>query len=242
MVAVIDAFETMTATRTYKQPLNTLAARAELARCAGTHFDPQIVRAFLNISLPRLLWAMGPVALLVHLPFLRAIETAGSHVGTAVATGAGATVLAVGAAVVPAAPTAPAPVTVFEVETVRPTGTAGPNVARLLPSPASTRGAPPTRGPSGVPVHAAAPVSSPTEIPSTPPVSVTPPVPDRPPVDAPARPPVSRPRFPAPGPGVPTPGKLWPLPVPLPPGLPVPRLPLPPIFPGPASTPGGPAD
>jgi hypothetical protein len=109
IVAVIDAFETMTASRSYKQPMNTRAARAELARCAGTHFDPQIVRAFLGISLPRLLWAMGPLALLVHLPFLRSLETAGSQLGNAVATGAGATVLAVGATVVPSPHLAPQP-------------------------------------------------------------------------------------------------------------------------------------
>jgi putative nucleotidyltransferase with HDIG domain len=109
MVAVVDAFETMTAARSYKQPMNTRAARAELARCAGTHFDPQLVRAFLNISLPRLLWAMGPLAMLVHLPFLRSLEQAGSHVGTAVATASGATVLAVGATVVPAPHPAPQP-------------------------------------------------------------------------------------------------------------------------------------
>jgi hypothetical protein len=109
IVAVIDAFETMTAARTYKHPMNTWAARAELARCAGTHFDPQVVRAFLNISLPRLLAAMGPLALLVHLPFLRSLEAAGSQVGSAVATGASATALAVGIAVVPAATAAPAP-------------------------------------------------------------------------------------------------------------------------------------
>jgi putative nucleotidyltransferase with HDIG domain len=109
MVAVIDAFETMTAARSYKQPMNTRAARAELARCAGTHFDPQLVRAFLGISLPRLLWAMGPVAMLVHLPFLRSLEHAGSQVGTAVVTASGATVLAVGVTVVPTPHPAPPP-------------------------------------------------------------------------------------------------------------------------------------
>ena len=63
----------MTAHRAYKKPMATAAARAELARCAGTQFDPVYVRAFLAISLPRLLWAMGPGSLLMNLPLLRAV-------------------------------------------------------------------------------------------------------------------------------------------------------------------------
>ena len=68
---MIDAFETMTAARPYKKAMAARAARAELARCAGTHFDPVYVRAFLAISLPRLLWAMGPLSFLLQLPFLQ---------------------------------------------------------------------------------------------------------------------------------------------------------------------------
>jgi hypothetical protein len=29
----------------------------------GTHFDPVMVRAFLSIALPRLLWSVGPLAI-----------------------------------------------------------------------------------------------------------------------------------------------------------------------------------
>jgi len=74
VVAVTDAFETMTAARSYKRPMATRAARAELAACSGRHFDPRVVRAFLEVSLPRLLWAMGPLAFVLHLPFLRALR------------------------------------------------------------------------------------------------------------------------------------------------------------------------
>jgi hypothetical protein len=148
MVAVIDAFETMTASRSYKQPMNTRAARAELARCAGTHFDPLAVRAFLNISLPRLLWAMGPLALLVHLPFLRSLETAGSQVGSAVATGAGATVLAVGVTVAPAPQPAPHPAQQPRIAAEREAGSPGrPPAARPTVQP----------GPAAVPPVAAGP-------------------------------------------------------------------------------------
>ena len=61
-MAVVDAFETMTAARSYKAVRSTFSARAELTRCAGTHFDPGMVRAFLQIALPRLLWSVGPLA------------------------------------------------------------------------------------------------------------------------------------------------------------------------------------
>ena len=54
MLAVVDAYEVITAARSYKRPTSTMKAREELARCAGSHFDPAIVRAFLAISLPRL--------------------------------------------------------------------------------------------------------------------------------------------------------------------------------------------
>jgi HD domain/Pentapeptide repeats (8 copies)/Bacterial Ig domain len=79
IVGLVDAFETMTAARVYKKAMTTRAARVELAACAGTQFDPDYVRAFLAISLPRVLWAMGPLAFLVQLPFLRSLAKLGSQ-------------------------------------------------------------------------------------------------------------------------------------------------------------------
>jgi HD-GYP domain-containing protein (c-di-GMP phosphodiesterase class II) len=73
IVSIADSYEVMTAHRAYKKPMATVAARAELTRCAGTQFDPTYVRAFLEISLPRLLWAMGPGSLLMNIPLLRAL-------------------------------------------------------------------------------------------------------------------------------------------------------------------------
>ena len=67
-VAVVDAYETMTAARTYKAAVSAVAARAELTRCAGSQFDPAMVRAFLGIALPRLLWSVGPLAFFVNVP------------------------------------------------------------------------------------------------------------------------------------------------------------------------------
>jgi hypothetical protein len=196
MVAVVDAFETMTAARSYKQPMSTRAAREELARCAGAHFDPQVVRAFLGISLPRLLWAMGPVALAVHLPFLRSLEQAGSQVGTAVATASGATVLAVGVTVVPGPAPAPAPRPAAVERQVAP----GPRQPSQDPRPAVTPAARPS------------PSASPSAIPSTMPSgaprpvrTVRVPAPDRPFAEAgpPATPGRATPRPAAPRPRVP---------------------------------------
>jgi HD-GYP domain-containing protein (c-di-GMP phosphodiesterase class II) len=111
-IAVVDAFETMTASRSYKSARSTLSARAELTKCAGTHFDPVMVRAFLQIALPRLLWSVGPLAFLVNAPFLRWVGEGGLRVGNAVGatTAATANVASVAAVAVAVgtAPTTPA--------------------------------------------------------------------------------------------------------------------------------------
>ncbi|MBV8960634.1 MAG: HD domain-containing protein [Actinobacteria bacterium] len=73
IVAVADAFEVMTATRSYKMAIDVKAAREELIRCSGTHFDPAVVRGFLNMSMGRLRWTAGPLAWLAQLPFLQGI-------------------------------------------------------------------------------------------------------------------------------------------------------------------------
>lgn len=99
LVCLVDAFETMTAARAYKKAMATRDARAELARCAGSQFDPQLVRAFLAIPLPRLLWAGGPLAFLVQVPFLPLIQ-AGGRTAAAGLTAASTGLVAGGAAVV----------------------------------------------------------------------------------------------------------------------------------------------
>ncbi len=50
IVAVADSFEVMTATRSYKKPMSHEAARQELVRCAGKHFDPDVVRAMVKVG------------------------------------------------------------------------------------------------------------------------------------------------------------------------------------------------
>lgn len=97
MVGLVDAFETMTAARTYKKAMATAAARTELALCSGTHFDPVCVRAFLSVPLPRLLWAMGPVSFAMQVPFLRMLAEAG-RLGASAGAAAGPTAAGVAGA------------------------------------------------------------------------------------------------------------------------------------------------
>jgi putative nucleotidyltransferase with HDIG domain len=49
IVAACDAFNAMTTTRSYRPAMSTADARAEMERCAGTQFDPGVVRALLSI-------------------------------------------------------------------------------------------------------------------------------------------------------------------------------------------------
>lgn len=70
IVAVADCFEVMTAARPYKRPMTPQAARSELVKDAGRHFDPNVVRAFLGIPLSRLWLAVGPSALVAQVPAL----------------------------------------------------------------------------------------------------------------------------------------------------------------------------
>src|SRR5258708_21043094 len=47
ILAVVDAFDAMTSSRPYRSPMAVDEALDEVARCSGSHFDPQIARAFL---------------------------------------------------------------------------------------------------------------------------------------------------------------------------------------------------
>ena len=70
IVAIADVYDVITSARSYKEPASPTEARAELARCAGTQFDPRLVRAFVNISLGRMRLVMGPLSWLSHAPLL----------------------------------------------------------------------------------------------------------------------------------------------------------------------------
>ena len=49
--AVADSFDAMTCDRPYSIAISFEAARIEIDRCAGTHFDPAVVTAFLGVPL-----------------------------------------------------------------------------------------------------------------------------------------------------------------------------------------------
>lgn len=48
IISVADAFDAMTTDRVYHKGISTEEAIEELVRCSGTHFDPEIVQAFLK--------------------------------------------------------------------------------------------------------------------------------------------------------------------------------------------------
>ncbi|MGE5140485.1 MAG: HD-GYP domain-containing protein, partial [Rudaea sp.] len=47
-LSVADAYEAMTDVRPYRPPMPETAAVAELRRCSGIQFDPEVVQAFLR--------------------------------------------------------------------------------------------------------------------------------------------------------------------------------------------------
>ena len=46
LVAIVDAFEAMTTTQFYREPLSIEQAAQEILRCAGTRYDPKLTEAF----------------------------------------------------------------------------------------------------------------------------------------------------------------------------------------------------
>ena len=48
ILAIADAFDAMTSTRPYRQPVSDVSAARELIRCSGAQFDPKIVDVFVE--------------------------------------------------------------------------------------------------------------------------------------------------------------------------------------------------
>ncbi len=49
ILTVVDSYDAMTSERAYRKPLSDAHARAELQRCAGSQYDPQVVKVFLRV-------------------------------------------------------------------------------------------------------------------------------------------------------------------------------------------------
>ncbi len=101
IVAVADAFDVITSIRSYKQAGSPAEGRQEIARCAGTQFDPMVVKAFLRISLGRLRSAMGPLSWVAQAPILVRLPVSAAASPLASAAVAAAAVVTAGAAVAP---------------------------------------------------------------------------------------------------------------------------------------------
>jgi hypothetical protein len=95
IVAVADVYDVITSARSYKEAGGAREGREEIGRCAGTQFDPGVVRAFLGVSIGRMRLIMGPVSWLSHAPILSQIpigavgSAVSGAVGVLAAAGAG---------------------------------------------------------------------------------------------------------------------------------------------------------
>jgi diguanylate cyclase (GGDEF)-like protein len=54
LIAVCDAFDAMTSSRSYRPPLTAVEAIAELERCSGKQFEPALVTAFVAVAAARI--------------------------------------------------------------------------------------------------------------------------------------------------------------------------------------------
>ena len=225
IVCVADSFEAMTAVRPYSRPMKREVALRELVNCAGSHFDPAVVRALLAVPERRLAWAMGPAAWLTGLPMLgqtslNALRTAAGH----------ATTFTAGATVVVAAAAAPASLlgqpASADVSVLPRTAVAARTVHTATPTPTTT----PSPATSSDPATATAPVATaPTANPAVAPTpDGAPPAPAPKPAGKPVKKPVGKPQHkPKPPAKKPTAAKT----APVPPA---------PATPGPTTAPPGP--
>ena len=178
IVAVADSFETMTAVRSYKSLLSTEAARQELVDCAGTQFDPVVVRSFLAASVGRNHLVAGPLAWLGELPLVNGFPRLG-QLAAAMGRGALAAVATVGIGIAAlsgahhASATQP-PAVVPTVPAPKPPSPPAP-VTRPTTSPSSTTTTTATMtGGSDAPPPEGSPGPRPTAPAGTPPVHTSP--------------------------------------------------------------------
>ena len=174
IVAVADSYEVMTAPRNYKRQMSVSVAKQELVRCAGTQFDPTIVRAFLNISVGRLWRTIGYGAWIAQVPTLGRLFGFGGLGGIAgsgagIASAAIATVLGLAGVVGPTlGPSAAVSGGNSTATASAPSHSATPSLPSAMPGqpgvgmPTMTGSAPPA---PGAPSPTVAPTARPTPAP-----------------------------------------------------------------------------
>jgi len=180
IVAVADSYEVMTAPRNYKPQMSVSSAKQELVRCAGTQFDPTIVRAFLNISVGRLWRTIGYGAWIAQVPTLGRLFGFGGLGGIAgsgagIASAAIATVLGLAGVVGPTlGPSAAVSGGNSTATASAPSHGATPSLPSAMPgqpgvgTPTMTGSAPPvlnSPGPTGRPTNRPTTTPSPTPTP-----------------------------------------------------------------------------
>ena len=172
LVAVVDVFDVITATRSYKKSMTIQEARLEITRCAGTQFDPDLVRAFLQISIGDLRKAMGPLSWLAQLSLfgrLAAAPAASTMAGTMIAV----TGLGLGPVTsVYSEPARPHRETTTEVHADTPSNMAGSTDTQPIQTASGTPGSATTQpGSSSAQLPADQPVTGSTTVPDEPPPS-----------------------------------------------------------------------
>ena len=88
IVSVADAYDVMTAVRSYRRPVSRKAALRELVRFSGTQFDPVVVRAMVGVGVPRLRRAQGVVAWLGGIPIVASNAVPAATLARVVGSGA----------------------------------------------------------------------------------------------------------------------------------------------------------
>jgi Cellulose binding domain/HD domain len=254
IVAVADSFETMTAARPYKKARTRAAGLEELVRYSGQQFDPDVVRALLAVSAPKLAWAMGPASWLTGLPFIgSAPSLTGAGIAAQAASGvAGVAAASVAGVAVAAVPTNPAPAPQPVAQSATPAvavsspsaaapaqsvlNSPGPSRVSTIPSVATPATPTTASSPTPQPSHAAPPPATPSPAakptaagPKLAPAATTPAAPPKktaaPPPSAKAPVPLTAAPKPTPTPPAP------PTPTPTPPAPPTPTPPAPPAPP-----------
>lgn len=175
IVAVADAFDVMTSSRSYRRAMSAADARTELADHSAGQFDQDMVKAFLSVGLRRVWWTIGPFAwvsnLAIAMPARRLAELlpaggflpVGVASKTAVVAGVGLASLGVSGTNVPDITDTPTATT----EESDPTPCPSPSIASSpSPSTSASVSASPTSTVSPSPTTSPSPTSTTTTSPS----------------------------------------------------------------------------